>query len=174
MLRCLAFTADHRTARWSFEYDTLSDQYARFLLDEILPQVGSHWALTNDPQQRAICGLSSGGICAFTVAWQRPDAFRKVLSHIGSFTDIRGGHNYPSLIRKDTPRPLRVFLQDGEADFDNQWGHWWVANLQMVAALKYRGYDYTFAPGTGAHDGEHGGAILPESLRWLWRDGTAH
>lgn len=155
----------------SFEYDSLSDQYARFLLNEILPEVGAHWTLTDDPGQRAICGLSSGGICAFTVAWQRPDAFRKVLSHIGSFADIRGGHNYPSLIRKDSPRPLRVFLQDGEADLDNQWGNWWLANLQMVAALKYRGYDYTFAPGTGGHDGEHGGAILPESLRWLWRDG---
>lgn len=153
----------------SFEYDTLSDQYARFLLDEILPKVGAQWNVSDDPEQRAICGASSGGICAFTVAWQRPDAFRKVVSHIGSFADIRSGHAYPSMIRKDAPRPLRVFLQDGEADLDNQYGNWWLANLQMVAALSYRGYDYRFAPGTGAHDGEHGGAILPETLRWLWR-----
>jgi enterochelin esterase family protein len=153
----------------SYEYDSLSDQYARFLLEEILPIVGAQWNLANDPEQRAICGLSSGAICAFTVAWQRPDTFRKVLSHIGSYTDIRGGHVYPSRIRKEAPRPIRIFLQDGEADLDNQYGNWWLANLEMVAALKYRGYDYTFAPGTGAHTGAHGGAILPESLRWLWR-----
>jgi enterochelin esterase family protein len=153
----------------SFEYDTLSDQYARFLIDEILPEVGARWKLTDDPDQRAICGLSSGGICSFTVAWERPDAFRKVLSHIGSFTDIRGGHVYPSLIRKQPVRPLRVFLQDGEADSDNEYGNWWLANLQMAAALRYRGYDHTFVGGSGAHDGEHGGAILPDSLRWLWR-----
>ncbi|MCG8346647.1 MAG: hypothetical protein MI924_02565 [Chloroflexales bacterium] len=153
----------------SFEYDTLSNQYARFLLNEILPAVGTRWKLTDDPEQRAICGLSSGGICAFTVAWERPDAFRKVLSHIGSFADIRGGHVYPSRIRKEPMRPLRVFLQDGEADLDNEYGNWWLSNLQMAAALRYRGYDYQFAAGSGGHDGEHGGAILPDSLRWLWR-----
>jgi enterochelin esterase-like enzyme len=156
----------------SFEYDTLSDQYARFLLEEILPEVGAKWSLTGDPEQRGICGLSSGGICAFTVAWERPDAFRKVMSHIGSFTDIRGGHAYSSYIRQHSIRPLRVFLQDGEADLDNQYGNWWLANLQMAAALKYRGYDYTFEAGSGAHNGEHGGAILPNSLRWLWRTNT--
>jgi enterochelin esterase family protein len=164
-LPAVAFRASNR----SFEYDSLSDQYARFLLEEILPEVGTRWNLTHDPDQRAICGLSSGGICAFTVAWERPDAFRKVLSHIGSFTDIRGGHVYPSLIRKSALRPIRVFLQDGEADLDNQYGNWWLANLQMVAALRYRGYDHQFVPGDGAHDGKHGGAILPDSLRWLWR-----
>lgn len=153
----------------SVEYDTLSDQYARFLIEEILPEVGARWRLTDDPEQRAICGLSSGGICAFTVAWERPDAFRKVLSHIGSFTNIRGGHNYPSLIRKQPVRPLRVFLQDGEADLDNEHGNWWLANLQMVAALRYRGYDHKFVAGNGGHDGVHGGTILPASLRWLWR-----
>lgn len=153
----------------SFEYDTLSDQYARFLLEEILPEVGARWCLTDDPEQRAIGGISSGGICAFTVAWERPDAFRKVLSHVGSFADIRGGHNYPSLIRKQPVRPLRIFLQGGEADLDNEYGHWWLANLQMAAALRYHGYDYQFAGGPGGHDGLHGGAILPDSLRWLWR-----
>src|SRR3712207_5154451 len=153
----------------SFEYDTLSDQYARFLIDEMLPEVGTRWNLTGDPEQRAICGLSSGGICAFTVAWERPDAFRKVMSHIGSFTNIRGGHAYPSRIRKEPLRPLRIFLQDGEADLDNEHGNWWLANLQMVAALRYRGYDSLFVGGSGGHDGQHGGAILPDSLRWLWR-----
>lgn len=156
----------------SFEYDTLSDQYARFLIDEILPEVGTHWKLTDDPEWRAICGLSSGAICAFTVAWERPDAFRKVMSHIGSFTDIRGGHAYPSRIRKEPIRPLRVFLQDGETDLDNEYGNWWLANLQMVAALQYRGYDHSFVGGSGGHDGEHAGTILPDSLRWLWRINT--
>jgi enterochelin esterase family protein len=159
----------YRASNRSVEYDTLSDKYARFLLEEILPEVGERWKISDDPEQRAICGLSSGAICAFTVAWERPDAFRKVLSHIGSFTDIRGGHNYPSYIRQHAIRPIRIFLQDGEADLNNDWGDWWLANLQMASALKYRGYDYKFVGGTGAHDGEHGGAILPDSLRWLWR-----
>ena len=158
-----------RFSNRSVEYDTLSDKYARLLLEEILPEVRQQWQITDDPDQRAICGLSSGAICAFTVAWQRPDAFRKVLSHIGSFTAIRGGHNYPSYIRHHAVRPLRVFLQDGEADLNNEFGDWWLANLQMVSALKYRGYDYKFEAGTGGHDGQHGGAILPDSLRWLWR-----
>ena len=160
-----AWRADNR----SLEYDTVSDRYARFLLEEILPEVGARWNLTTDPDQRAICGASSGGICAFTVAWERPDAFRKVLSHIGSFTDIRGGHVYPSRIRKEPLRPLRVYLQDGEADLNNAGGNWWLANLQMVSALEYRGYDHCFVAGSGGHDSEHGGAVLPDALRWLWR-----
>ena len=156
----------------SFEYDTLSDQYARFLMEEILPEVANSYNLTDDPERRAICGISSGGICAFTVAWERPDAFRKVLSHVGSFTNIRGGHVYPALIRKGDRRPLRIFLQDGSGDLDNEHGSWPLANLEMAAALKYAGYDYQFVYGTGAHSGVHGGAILPESLRWLWREAT--
>jgi enterochelin esterase-like enzyme len=155
----------------SFEYDTLSDQYARFLLEEILPEVGKEHNLTNDPDRRAICGISSGGICAWTVAWERPDAFRKVLSHVGSFTNIRGGHVYPALIRKTDPKPIRVFLQDGSGDLDNQHGNWPLANQQMAAALKFAGYDYKFEYGEGGHNGIHGGAILPDSLRWLWREG---
>jgi enterochelin esterase-like enzyme len=158
----------------SFEYDTLSDQYVTFLLDEILPEVGKTYKLTDNPDERAICGMSSGGICAWTVAWERPDAFRKVLSHIGSFTNIRGGHVYPALIRKTDNKPLRVFLQDGSSDLDNQHGNWWLSNLQMEAALKFKKYDYKFVGGEGAHNGKHGGAILPDSLRWLWRaDGSA-
>ena len=154
----------------SFEYDTLSDQYARLLLDEILPEVGQHYELTEDPQRRAICGISSGGICAWTVAWQRPDAFLKVMSHVGSFVDIRGGHVYPALIRKTERKGIRVFLQDGSEDLDNQHGNWPLANQQMAAALKFSSYDYQFVFGEGAHSGIHGGSILPDSLRWLWRD----
>ena len=153
----------------SFEYDTPSDQYARFLLEEILPEVGKKYKLTDDPECRAICGISSGGICAFTVAWQRPDAFRKVLSHVGSFTNIRGGYVYPSLIRSTPNKPIRVFHQDGCNDLDNQFGNWWLANQEMAAALKFKHYDYKFVGGTGKHSGKHGGAILPDSLRWLWR-----
>ncbi len=157
----------------SFEYNTLGDQYARFLAEEILPEVGKQYRLTDDPERRAIGGISSGAICAFTVAWERPDLFRKVLSHVGSFVNLRGGHVYPSLIRKSEPRPLRVFLQAGSNDLDNEHGNWWLANQQMAAALKFRGYDYRFVGGEGGHNDHHGGAILPDSLRWLWRETPA-
>ena len=156
-----------------YEYDSLSAQYADFLLEEILPEVGRSYQLTDDPDQRAICGISSGGICAWTVAWERPDDFRKVLSHVGSFVNIRGGHVYPALIRKSSPRPIRIFLQGGSADLDNAHGNWPLANQQMAAALKFSNYDYRFEYGEGAHNGIHGGAILPESLRWLWREEQA-
>lgn len=157
----------------SFEYDEITDQYARFLLEEILPEVAKSYNLTQSAEGRAICGISSGGICAFTVAWQRPDAFSKVLSHVGSFTNIRGGHVYPALIRKTDRKPIRVFLQDGSGDLDNQHGNWPLANQQMAAALKFAGYDYRFEYGDGGHNGKHGGAILPESLKWLWRPADA-
>jgi enterochelin esterase-like enzyme len=153
----------------SFEYDTLSDQYAKFLVDEILPEVGKTLKLTEDPEGRAVCGISSGGICAFTAAWQRPDAFRKVLSHVGSFTNIRGGHVYPSLLRKTENKPLKVFLQDGSKDLDNVAGNWPLANQQMAAALAFKKYDYKFVFGEGGHNDIHGGSILPDSLRWLWQ-----
>jgi enterochelin esterase family protein len=162
----------------SFEYDTLSDQYSRFLLEEILPEVEKTVKLRHDPAGRAIGGASSGAIAAFTVAWQKPDQFSKVLSWIGSYvnlqggpTGIGGGHNYPPLIRKskDSPKPIRVFLQDGANDLDNPFGNWPLANQGMAAALKYAGYDYKFVFGEGTHNDRHGRAIMPESLRWLWR-----
>lgn len=155
----------------SLEYDSLGDAYARFLLEELIPFVTERYGLklTEDPDQRAICGMSSGGICAFTVAWERPRHFRKVLSHIGSFTNIRGGHNYPALIRKTERKPLRVFLQDGSNDLNNLHGDWPLANQAMASALRFAGYDFRFEFGDGAHNARHGGAILPDSLRWLWR-----
>ena len=113
---------------------------------------------------------SSGGICAFTAAWNRPDVFRRVLSFIGSYTNLRGGQIYPSLIRKTEPKPLHVFLQDGSNDLDLYAGSWWVANQDMAAALKFAGYDTTFVTGDGGHDSHQGRAILPDALRWLWRD----
>jgi enterochelin esterase family protein len=154
----------------SFEYDTLSDQYARFLEKEILPEVGKTVKLRQDAAGRGIGGISSGGICAFTVAWERPDLFSKVLSHVGSFTNIRGGDRYPGMIRKTPNKPIRVFLQDGTGDLDNDHGNWWLGNLQMEASLKYKKYEYKTVWGDGGHNGKHGAAILPESLRWLWRE----
>lgn len=153
----------------SFEYDSLGDPYARFLMEEILPEVAKLHKLTDDPEGRAICGNSSGGICAFTVAWERPDAFRKVVSHIGSFTNIRGGYVYPALIRKSEKKPLKIFLQDGRNDIDNQFGNWPLANQDMAAALKFAGYDYQFVLGEGTHNGRHGASLLPDTLRWLWK-----
>jgi enterochelin esterase family protein len=157
-------------ANRSFEYDTLSDQYARFLLEELLPEVGRELKLTADPVHRVIGGISSGAICAFTAAWERPDAFGKVLSHVGSYTNIRGGHVYPSLIRKTERKPIRIFLQEGSNDLDNLHGSWPLANQEMAAAIKFAGYDYRFEYGDGGHNGKHGGALMPESLRWLWRE----
>ncbi len=157
----------------SFEYDTLSDAYSRFLLEEVLPGVREKYNIDDNPDRWGICGASSGGICAFTVAWQRSDKFRKVLSHIGSFTNIRHGDTYPGIIRKADKRPIRVFLQDGAKDLDNEHGNWPLANQQMAKALAFRDYDYKFVYGTGAHDGNHGGAILPDSMRWLWRGDPA-
>lgn len=153
----------------SFEYDTLSSQYATFLEKELLPEVGKAVKLRDDAAGRAICGISSGGICAFTAAWERPDLFSKVLTHVGSFTNIRGGDVYPGLIRKTERKPIRVLLQDGSGDLDNLHGHWPLANQSMAAALRFMDYDYRFAYGDGGHNGRHGGVILPDSLRWLWR-----
>jgi enterochelin esterase-like enzyme len=161
----------------SFEYDTLSGDYARFIVEEILPEVQKTVRLRPDPESRAIAGLSSGGICAFTVAWERPDQFRKVLSWIGSFTNIaagptrrEGGHNYPALIRRLPRKPIRVFLQEGEQDLDREAGSWPLANQQMERALTFAGWDVRMAWGPGFHSPKHGYAILPDSLRWLWRD----
>ena len=126
--------------------------------------------ITEDPEGRAIGGLSSGGICSFTVAWQRPDSFRKVISAIGSFTNIRGGGAYPEIVRKADKKPIRVFLQDGSNDLKNQFGSWFEANEAMAAVLKEKGYDYQFVIGDGGHSPKHGGSILPDTLRWIWRD----
>jgi len=162
--------ANHRSNR-SFEYDSLGDAYAKFLIDEFLPFVTQKFdvRLTDDPELRAICGMSSGAICAFTVAWERPNSFRKVLSQIGSFTNIRGGNVYPSWIRKTERKPIRVFLQDGSNDLNNLHGNWPLANQEMAAALKFAGWDYDFQFGEGTHNGKHGASLFPDTMRWLWR-----
>jgi len=165
----------------NFEYDTRSDQYSRFLLEEILPEVEKTVKLKHDAASRAVAGLSSGAACAFTCCWYRPDQFSKVLSWIGSYTDlapgatgIEGTHNYPFLIRRlpdgDPRTKIRTFLQDGGNDLDNPFGVWPLANLQMARAFAFKKMDYKFVYGGGNHSGTHGYAILAESLRWLWRD----
>jgi len=162
-----------RGSNRSKEYDEVSDTYGRFLLQEMIPEIQKSYNISDDPKMRAICGISSGGICAFSAAWFFPQHFHRVLSHIGSFTNIRGGHSYPSIIRKTPNKDIKVFLQDGSGDLDNPHGNWWLSNLQMEAALKFKGYNYKFAPGTGGHNDKHGASILPESLIWLWDDVAA-
>jgi len=176
------------------EYDSLSDAYSRFLIDEMLPEVGKKYRLTDNPDGRAIGGTSSGAICAFTVAWNRPDQFRRVISAIGSYTSIgyrpardgqpmvSGGELYPTLIRRNPIKPIRIFLQDGSNDLSNEFGNWFLANQQMLSAFEYANatadtrkdpgprYDVNHEWGDGAHSDAHGGAILPNILRWLFRD----
>jgi len=159
-----------RRANRSKEYDTLSDDYARFLLEEILPEVGKKYQLTKDPDGRCIAGSSSGGICAFTVCWQRPDEFRKCFTTVGSFTNIRGGDKYPELVRSSPKKPIRIFQQDGASDIVNQFGSWPEANKAMAKALDEKGYDHKFVFGEGVHSGNHGTQIFPEVMRWMWRD----
>lgn len=184
--------ANNRRNR-SFEYDTLSDQYSKFIIDEMLPEVSKKYKLTTDPDGRMICGGSSGGICAFTVGWERPNEFRKIVSFIGSFTSIAyrpaadgkpmqpGGDLYPALIRKTPVRPLRIFLQDGSGDLNNNHGNWFLGNQQMLSSLQWANsnadqrndtgprYQINHAWGDGGHNGKHGGSIFPEIMRWTWK-----
>ncbi|WP_435022230.1 SMP-30/gluconolactonase/LRE family protein [Tundrisphaera sp. TA3] len=161
----------------SYEYDGLGDAYARFLLDELLPEVerqkaldGREIHLSKDPNDRGIGGSSSGAIAAFTAAWERPDAFRRVFSSIGTYVGLRGGNEYPTLIRKVEPKPLRVFLQDGKNDLNIYGGDWWMANQEMERALTFAGYEVNHEWGDGGHDGKHATAIFADAQRWLWKD----
>lgn len=154
----------------SYEYDGISDRYPRFLIEELIPEAAKSYNLSKDPNDWGVGGQSSGGIAAFNAAWHRPDQFRRVLSFIGSYTNLRGGHNYATIVRKAEPKPLRVFLQDGSNDNNIYAGSWWVGNQDLSAALEFVGYDTKFVTGTEAHNMKHGAAILPDALRWLWRD----
>jgi enterochelin esterase family protein len=158
------------TGNRSIEYDSLGDAYARFLIEELVPATTGDLDLWDHAAGRAIVGLSSGGICAFNAAWERPDYFSKVISHCGSFVDIRGGHRVPAIVRASEPRPLRVFLQGGAHDLDILYGCWPLANRTLASALEYRGYDHRFVMGEGGHSLAHGGALFADTLRWLWRD----
>jgi sugar lactone lactonase YvrE/enterochelin esterase-like enzyme len=161
----------------SYEYDGLGDNYVRFLLEELLPDVEKKTAtdgrpirLSKDGNDRAIGGSSSGAICAFTAAWERPDAFRRVFSAIGTYVGLRGGNVYPTLIRKYEPKPIRIFLQDGSNDLNIYGGDWWMANQEMQRALDFAGYEVKHEWGDGGHNGQHATQLVPDAMRWLWKD----
>ncbi len=163
------------------EYNALDDKYARVICDELLPELKKTCTISDDPEDRGIGGCSSGAIAAFTVAWERPDEFRKVLSLVGSFTNIRGGHKYADIVRESDPKPLRVFLQDGRNDnrgrrrggeYDETWD-WFLQNVRLKDALEARGYDVNYSWSIGVHGLRSGGVVLPEMMRWLWRDQPA-
>ena len=164
----------------SFEYDSVTDLYVKFLLEEMIPLAESKGVkFSKDPARRAIAGASSGGICAFNAAWHRPDAFSKVFTTIGSFTNIRGviskgaekgGNLYPQMIMDSPKKNIRVFSQEGSHDLTNEFGVWPEANQKMADAWKAKGYDYKFVMGEGTHNSRHGAQLLPEALTWLWRD----
>jgi gluconolactonase len=161
----------------SYEYDGLGDNYARFLIEELLPDVekkktadGRAIKLSHDGNDRAIGGASSGAIAAFTAAWERPEAFTRVFSTIGTYVDLRGGMRYPSLIRKYEPKPIRVYLQGGSNDLNIYGGDWWMVNQTMQRALIFAGYEVAHAWGDGGHTGKHATAIFPEAMLWLWKD----
>ena len=161
-----------------FEYDSLSDRFATFLIEELIPEVGKRYNISKDPNARALAGVSTGAVGAFVAAWNRPDQFRRVLSFIGTYVAMKGADSLPALIRKTEPKPLRIFLQDGRNDHlaPNQpfgsfyAGSWPINNEVMLQALQYAGYDVKFELGEGAHDMVQGAAILPDALRWLWRE----
>ena len=165
------FVQPGEPGRRNAEYDAFSDAYATFLLTEILPAVQARYAITDDPDHWAIGGGSSGGVCAFTVGWFRPDRFRRVLSFVGAFAQLDGGNRYPELIRKTPAEPLRIFLQTVTRDLN--WNapryNFLSENLEVAAALAERGYDFRFVLGDGGHDGNDDGVMLPDALRWLWR-----
>ena len=154
----------------SFEYDGMGDRYARFLIEEMLPEVQKSYNISSDPNDRLIAGSSSGAIAAFGAAWERPDHFRRVFSSVGTFVSLRGGNEYPVLIRKFENKPLRVFLQDGSNDNDLYGGSWWRANQAMLTSFEFAGYDVGHVWGEGGHNNKHSTAIMPDALRWLWRD----
>ncbi|MEO7597989.1 MAG: alpha/beta hydrolase-fold protein [Opitutus sp.] len=170
-----------RSANRPQEYNALDDKYAHVIVDELVPLLDKQYNISTNPDDRAIGGASSGAIAAFTVAWHRPDQFRKVISTIGSFTNIRGGHAYPDLIRQTEKKPIRIFMQDGlndnrglrpgaDASTYNAERDWHAQNIRMVAALTEKGYDVNYTWGLGTHSNKQAGAILPEMLRWIWRD----
>lgn len=160
------------------EYNSLDDRYARVVVDELLPVVYKDYNISKDPEQHGIGGASSGAIAAFTVAWERPAQFRKVLSIVGSFTNIRGGHQYADIVMKSEKKPIRVFLQDGRNDnralnangtYDET-RDWFLQNVRLMQALTAKGYEVNYAWGMNRHGQAMGGAIMPEMMRWLWRD----
>ena len=161
----------------SFEFDALGDAYARFLLEEILPEVekqktsdGRIIRLSKNGNDRAIGGSSTGAIASFTAAWEKPNAFSRVFSSIGTYVGLRGGERYPTLIRKTEPKPIKIFMQDGSDDLNIYAGDWWKANEAMERALSFSGYEVKHVWGEDGHNGRHGTSIFPDAMRWLWKD----
>lgn len=160
-----------------FEYDSISDRFSRFLLTELLPTISKTYPLSTNPDDHAIGGNSTGAVGSFIAAWRRPDQFHRVLSFIGTYVAMKGADSLPGLVRKTEPKPIRIFMQDGDNDHltpNQPWGSsfagsWPINNQVMYAALEYAGYDVTFVHGVGAHDNVQSAAILPDALRWLWR-----
>jgi enterochelin esterase family protein len=163
------------TTQRSIEYDSMTPVYGEFLIQEVLPWVEAEFGLSfsTNPAHRTVCGISSGGICAFSAAWFHPDQFQRVISHCGSFTNIRGGHNFPYLVRATQRKPLRIYLQSGTHDGTTIFGDWPTANQAMAKALDYAGYDFRFDFGEGGHTLRHGGSVFADTLRWLWRKGDS-
>ncbi|MEO5890391.1 MAG: SMP-30/gluconolactonase/LRE family protein [Ferruginibacter sp.] len=171
-----AATANDRFNR-SFEYDGLGDAYARFILEEILPEAekqktsdGRAIHLSKSGNDRAIGGSSSGAVCAFTAAWEKPAEFSRVFSAIGTYVGLRGADHYSTIIRKYEPKPIRIFLQDGSNDLNIYGGDWWKANETMERALTFAGYDINHIWGNDGHNGNQGTSVFPAAMRWLWRD----
>lgn len=163
-------TTDFPRFNRSFEYDGLGDRYARFLIEEVIPEVKKSYNLSDDPNDRCIAGASSGAICAFNAAWERPDAFRRVFSTIGTYVGLCGADEFHTLVRKTEPKPLRVFLEDGFNDLNIYAGDWYIANQQMNSALTWAGYEVDHAWGEGGHNNEHSLKIIRDALIWLWKD----
>ena len=167
-----------RTTNRPTEYNSLDDKYARVIVDELMPALSKDYNISKDPERHGIGGASSGAIAAFTVAWERPNDFRKVLSMIGSFTNLRGGHAYADLVRKTEKKPIRIYMQDGRNDnrgmgrdgnYDER-RDWFFQNVRLMQALQEKGYDLNYQWGIGRHSQKHGGSIFPDMMRWLWRD----
>ncbi len=152
------------------EYDSLDDRYSRFLIEELIPEVAKKYNLSKDPNDRALYGVSTGATGAFMAAWHRPDQFRRVMTFIGSFVNFRGADSLPARIRRSEPRPIRIFMQDGKNDLNSYAGKWIQQNESMAAALEFMGYDVKLVVGEEGHNMRHGGAVMPEALRWLWRE----
>ena len=167
-----------RTTNRPTEYNSLDDKYARVIVDELMPALAKDYNISKDPERHGIGGASSGAIAAFTVAWERPNDFRKVLSMIGSFTNLRGGHAYADIVRKTEKKPIRIYMQDGRNDnrgmgrdgnYDER-RDWFFQNVRLMQALQEKGYDLNYQWGIGRHSQKHGGSIFPDMMRWLWRD----
>ena len=152
------------------EYDSLDDRFSRFLVDEVIPEVAKKYNLSKDPNDRAISGLSTSGTGALMAAWHRPDQFRRVLTFIGSFVNFRGADSLPARIRRTEAKPIRIFMQDGKNDLNSYAGKWVLQNESMAAAFEFAGYDVKLVIGEEGHNMKHGAAIMPEALRWLWRE----